>query len=67
MGKIKNRLIWELLQERERLDEAGKDIKEHNIVIRYLETGISTHNPDSYPLLNSAMFDYKTLVSDYCD
>lgn len=67
MEKKKDRLVWELLQERKRFDEAGHNIEEHNIVIHYLETGLTTHDPDHHLLLNAAMFDFETLVSDYCD
>jgi hypothetical protein len=38
---------------------------EHNATIEYLKTGKTDKHPDDFELLDAAMNDYKTFLSDY--
>jgi len=65
---MKARLIEALEKEQVRLDKIGRCTFDHTLTIDFLKTGSYGCDPsevDNYPLLDSAINDYETLLSDY--
>lgn len=66
MDERKLKLITALEIEKERLNKFGADTYDHFITIDYLKTGnYNLTEIEDYPLLNTALNDYKCLLSDY--
>ncbi len=65
MDERKINLIKALRKEADRFETHGHSTVEHEIVIKYLETGKTSADPDGYTLLDAAMNDYDCLCSDY--
>jgi hypothetical protein len=65
MDNKKQKLIEALQRERVAFEERGFSTLEHDIVIKYLETGTTTEDPYKYELLEGCMCDYETMLSDY--
>jgi hypothetical protein len=62
---MKEKLIEELKKERERFLNRNQDTIEHDLTIKYLQTGILPRNWEDYELLGAAKDDFNTLCSDY--
>lgn len=65
MDERKQKLIEALKEERQRFIDNGHNTTEHDVTLKYLETGSYNVNPDKYPLLDACINDYETTLSDY--
>lgn len=65
MDERKLKLIDALKVERGHFVSRGQSTLDHDVAIKYLETGRTDEDPDDFELLDAAMNDYDTMCSDY--
>lgn len=62
-----NLLIAALRVERDKFIERNQDVENHDLAIKYLETGVEPKvNIENFDILDTAVNDLETLYSDYC-
>jgi hypothetical protein len=62
----KNKLIIELLKEKNFMNKRGKSTKDHELAIEYLKTGEIKGGLNEYEILSSCVEDFDCIYNDYC-
>lgn len=67
MEEKKQKLIEKIKEERDSFINNHHHTTEHDLVIKYLETGkYKEENVEQYGLLDAVINDFKQVYSDYC-
>lgn len=65
METRKKKLIAALKIEKTTFEHCGHDTFEHEITIKYLETGETKYNQEDYDLLDAVITDFDCVCRDY--